>query len=164
MDMIKQPRLLPLFGLAVAAMVVLSVFGRNIQIYLYRQLDPVFIPFLVFGLFAAFLSYIFLKKSFSLIRRRIWVAVVFLLIGLILLLNKILMPAEIVHFLLFFCLGFICVKTFGSKSGLIVVIFLATGDEVLQHYLPQRVGDILDVIINVISGCVGWYTGSSKSD
>lgn len=69
-------------------------------------------------------------------------------------------PAETLHILLFGALGAIGVLAFGLKAALVLAPLCAGADELLQLYLPDRVGDLKDVTVNTIAawgGCVvGW--------
>ena len=70
---------------------------------------------------------------------------------------------EAVHFLLFFCFGYLCTLAFGSKSGFYVLIVVALSDEVLQYFLPDRVGDIQDIMINTLFGLAGLFLGDRRT-
>ena len=50
-------------------------------------------------------------------------------------------PAEKVHLLLFGTLGITSVLAFGLRTGLVVVLVYAGGDELIQLYLADRVAD-----------------------
>jgi VanZ family protein len=75
---------------------------------------------------------------------------------------KFLRPIELTHFFLFSSLGWFSVSAFGIRKGALMVILIATGDEILQHFLPGRVGDLHDILINNTSGLVGVFLGSNK--
>lgn len=65
-------------------------------------------------------------------------------------------PEETMHLLVFGLLGLLATRAFGLAAGIPVVIACAGADELLQLYLPSRVGDWPDFITNTISGVVGW--------
>jgi len=64
-------------------------------------------------------------------------------------------PEEKLHLLLFGALGFISIRVFGFWKGLGMCLAVAGLDELLQLYLPSRVGDFRDVGMNTISGVLG---------
>lgn len=63
---------------------------------------------------------------------------------------------ETVHVLVFGLLGLLAARAFGLAIALPVIAFCAGADELLQLYLPDRVGDWPDVAKNVASGAAGW--------
>lgn len=65
-------------------------------------------------------------------------------------------PEETMHLLLFGLLGILAARAFGLRAGLPVVALCAGADELLQLYLPDRVGDWPDVRKNTAAGAVGW--------
>lgn len=65
-------------------------------------------------------------------------------------------PEETMHLLVFGLLGLLATRAFGLAAGLPVVAACAGADELLQLYLPSRVGDWPDFMTNTVSGAVGW--------
>jgi hypothetical protein len=57
------------------------------------------------------------------------------------------------HIPLFGGFGFLSVRFFSPRTGTEIAIAFAFLDEVLQHFLPDRTGDIDDMIINAL--CAG---------
>ncbi len=72
-------------------------------------------------------------------------------------------PIEMIHFLIFSLLGWLSVTAFGSFWGCVAMLSIATGDEVLQYFLPDRVGDLHDVLINSLSGLLGAWLGNKQT-
>ncbi|WP_456401537.1 VanZ family protein [Persephonella sp.] len=75
-------------------------------------------------------------------------------------------PEERMHFLQYAVLGLLFFKFFEftvplKRIGLsiIFVVLVGTIDEVIQWFLPMRVGDIKDVMINAVSGVLGVCIG-----
>jgi len=62
-------------------------------------------------------------------------------------------PARWWHIPLFGGFGFLSVRLFSTRTGTEIVLAFAFLDEVLQHFLPDRVGDIDDMVINAL--CAG---------
>ncbi len=73
-----------------------------------------------------------------------------------------LMPIEMTHFLVFSLLGWLSVGAFGIVWGSLAMLGVAIGDEILQFFLPTRVGDLHDVVINGLSGFFGIWLGRNK--
>jgi len=69
-------------------------------------------------------------------------------------------PEETMHLLLFGLLGALAVPAFGLPAAIPLALVCAGADELLQLYLPDRVGDWPDVGTNTLAalaGCVlGW--------
>ena len=90
-----------------------------------------------------------------------------ILLGLTLLLGFCIpLPIERAHIALYGVFGFLLCKTTGQgvKSWFPGPVWLLTGslslavgigDELIQHYHPQRVGDLRDVVINALSSWLG---------
>lgn len=73
-------------------------------------------------------------------------------------------PEERIHFIEYGILGVLVFKALGKgfKKIIIAILFiLLTGtlDEIIQFILPNRVGDIRDIIFNVIGGSLGVWMG-----
>lgn len=68
-------------------------------------------------------------------------------------------PEETVHLLLFGAIGVTATLAFGLRAGLPVAVACAGADELLQWYLPDRVGDWPDVTTNTLAGAAGWLIG-----
>ncbi|RKX57801.1 MAG: hypothetical protein DRP29_07820, partial [Thermodesulfobacteriota bacterium] len=52
----------------------------------------------------------------------------------------------------------------GTKQNIFTIILLviiAVIDELIQYILPNRVGDIRDVIMNITEGIIGLWLGKS---
>lgn len=67
-------------------------------------------------------------------------------------------PEERVHFMEYGILGFLLIKAFdgqGFYPALITVVIIGAGDEIIQGILPNRVGDIRDVVMNAGGGAIG---------
>ncbi len=62
---------------------------------------------------------------------------------------------ERLHFILFGSFGFASLLLFRPVWGLMVCCLMAGGDELLQWFLPTRVGDWRDVGFNLLAGLGG---------
>ena len=59
---------------------------------------------------------------------------------------------ERLHFICFGVLGFSAYRSFGIKLAMMLACSAGVGDEVLQYFLPSRVGDWRDVVMNCFAG------------
>ncbi|RLJ70441.1 VanZ like protein [Hydrogenivirga caldilitoris] len=113
------------------------------------------------------LAGIFFYVVLKLYRRKGKRALIYTLAGTLLLgfiVTSLERPEERIHFLEYGVLGFLFVKAFNSTDfrALTVSVLLASGvgvlDEVIQGFLPNRVGDIRDAFMNVAGGFLGvWF-------
>jgi len=62
---------------------------------------------------------------------------------------------ERVHFIVFGSFGFLSMLIFAPKIAIGICISVSVMDEGLQHYLPDRVGDLFDIAINIIASTAG---------
>lgn len=135
---------------------LLSLFGRDIQLLLISRIDSRFIAWTVFTILFGILYILWNKRGRYHIQKRTFLATtVLLLAGIAAVQLRYLLPAEAVHFLVFSWLGWVSITVFGPLYGAVAVISVAVGDEMLQYYLPSRIGDIHDVVINLLSGFIG---------
>lgn len=149
--------------ISIGLILSLSVYGRKLQSQFFSQIDTMWFAIAVYSFF--FLVLCVLYKN-----RKVYAISSFTLLGAVLLFSggvlavytKFLLPIETIHFLVFFCFGWLTVVVFGVKRGLFVVLAVAVSDEILQIYLPDRVGDIHDVAINALSGTVGLLLGKRR--
>lgn len=146
--------------ISIGLILSLSVYGRKLQSQFFAQIDTVWIAVAVFSLLFLVLWVMYMKRRVYAISGITLLGVVlFIAGGGVAVYRKYLQPIETIHFFMFFFFGWITAVVFGIKRGLFVVLAVAVSDEILQIYLPDRVGDIHDVAINVLSGIVGLLLG-----
>lgn len=69
-------------------------------------------------------------------------------------------PEERIHFIEYGVLGFLVLKT--GRGVFFALLFSAVVggvDELIQHFLPNRVGDMRDVLMNAAGGALGVWAG-----
>ena len=75
-------------------------------------------------------------------------------------------PEERFHFLQYGLLGYLLYSLFFNRRrlpeipALCLVAFIGGSDELVQHFLPNRVGDMRDVVMNAVAGLSGVAVGS----
>ena len=74
-------------------------------------------------------------------------------------------PEERIHFLEYGLLGILVQRTALQSTWVqlslcsIFVVFVGVGDELIQWWLPNRVGDLRDVGMNALAGVLGVWMG-----
>jgi len=147
------------FGL----LVVLSAsFARPLFFYLFKKFgrNQTEIALGLFFLLLSYLATIYIFKQTLPAYRKLFFFLLFIL-GLILTL-KIPIFAERIHVLEYGLLGWLAmndnikgdIKLRFIVSSLLIVLFFGALDEEFQFFLPQRVSDLKDVLLDFLSG--GW--------
>ncbi len=153
---IQQVQRLRYWLACVILIVMLSVYGRKLQYVITAKVDALWIAGIVFFvLFAALLNLYRKRKTTSIPNVVLVLSFCLLCSGGAAVYFKYLLPVEALHFLVFSCYGWFSSAVFGAIYGMVAVFGMAFGDEVLQYYLPSRVGDLHDVLINSLSGVTG---------
>lgn len=129
---------------------LLSVFGRSLQRWVVENLGYNLTAGIIFVALAAVLAVLFHllyrngnRPAFV---HMLWV-LPFFLVGP-LLLGRV---EERLHFLVFGIFGGASMFLYAPRSALLLCLTVAVGDEVLQYFLPDRVGDMRDVAMNAVA-------------
>ncbi len=136
-----------------AAIPLFSWFGRTVQRYL---ADTIGRPAIAWLLGGAVLLCLFAAGS-ALVRKSgpggllhlVWM--IMLAAALMYYVRQ--YPERWWHIPLFGGFGFLSVRLFSDRTGAELALGLAFLDEVFQHFLPDRTGDIEDMVINAL--CAG---------
>ena len=136
------------------AIPLLSFFGRSLQGVIFSLLSPFQLTILLLIVSVIiFLSLICCQPSGSsskqILPEILWLGGGFVVI------NMVLPPVERVHVLLFGLFGFLSQRLFGTRVALIICLTVSGLDELLQYFLPDRVGDLRDVLTNAVSSTLG---------
>lgn len=146
-------RLKFLFWSTALAIPLISFTGRHLQHWLEASLTKEKTGWLVvFLLLITALVYI---VKFTKNWKSLWWRLLVILIILITILEFIPISEERIHFILFGSLGYLGTMLFAPLKGLLFCFFFSVGDELFQWFLPDRVGDIRDVIFNFIASSIG---------
>lgn len=135
---------------------------RTILNFLKDHLGDLFNSATTFFLGALLLAVVMLAVPLRLSWRK-WLIILLVLIGYGISMRVLRIPEERIHLLEYGFLSFLSyrmyrVRAARSRAALytfFTVSFFGALDEVIQHFLPNRVGDMRDVIINVWSGLLG---------
>ena len=134
----------------------LSVTGRDLLRWSQCCIDSAQIAWVLCFGFLALLSVVI---YFLLQRSRSHTLRLLLPLGIVFIGFPFLIPTveERLHLLLFSCLGFLCAHSLRGGFALAVALMCGVGDEVLQHFLVDRVGDWRDVLFNCGSALWGIF-------
>lgn len=153
--------------ITLAAILTLSYVGRPLQFWLRsRDLLHIFVPAMLAALFLWLFAWLVREATRLPVARLVIAgpaAAALLAWGL-----TFPVRIEATHLFTFGLFGFLSVRVLGLWRALPVVAVFACANELLQYYLPSRVGDWADVRLNVIAGAVGlliaWATLGRKRD
>lgn len=143
-----------LWLITLAIIPLLSIFGRPLQ----KWVTDIFSPDQLALLIGLALLLISAKAIFWLIKnhafQKIWHLSWFLPLFLIV---PFFMPIieERVHFIVFGSFGFLSMFIFTPKIAISICISISILDEGLQYYLPDRVGDLFDIAVNITASTAG---------
>ena len=143
-----------IFILLCSALPILSIFGRQLQRWAYDELSKELLGWLLIGLLVVGVGAVIcvlLRLDWRKLWHVLWLAPIFLWLPWTMSAH----PEERLHFLLFGALGWLAPQIMTLPWSIISVLALAMGDELLQHFLPSRVGDWRDVGFNVLSASGG---------
>ena len=142
------------FALTCLILPILSIFGRQLQRWAYGELSKELLGWLLIGLLVVGVGaviYVLLRLDWRKLWHVLWLAPVFLWLPWTMSAH----PEERLHFLLFGALGWLAPQIMILPWAIISVLALAMGDELLQHFLPSRVGDWRDVGFNALAASGG---------
>ena len=144
-------RLIGIFWILTGVTILLlSVFGRNLQYWVAETIGYGLVAWIL-GLsmlvgIGLLISTVFKDNERPPWVHLVWFIPLFLIVPL--LLERV---EERMHFLTFGLFGALSMALFAPKYAFIICILGAGGDELLQLYLPDRVGDWRDVAFNAVA-------------
>ena len=142
------------FKLTCLSLPTLSIFGRQLQRWAYDELSKELLDWLLIGLLVLGIGLVvcmLIRMDWRKLWHVLWLAPIFLWLPWTMSAH----PEERLHFLLFGALGWLAPQIMILPWAIISVLALAMGDELLQHFLPSRVGDWRDVGFNVLAASGG---------
>jgi VanZ family protein len=144
-------RLIRFFWLLTCVTILLmSVFGRSLQVWVAETIGYRMTAWIL-GLSTLVIVGLLISRLLKENERPPWVHFAwFLPLFLVvpLLLERV---EERTHFMTFGLFGALSMALFPPRYALITCILGAAGDELLQFYLPDRVGDLRDVAFNALA-------------
>lgn len=134
---------------------LLSLYGRSFQLFLLSHYSGAtlgnYIGWLFFVLIATYTIVLFRAGLHPYVYNIIWIAL------LLFFLYQHLPYVEKMHIALFGLFGFLSQRLFILGIAFVGSILTSVLDEVFQHFLASRVGDIRDVAINLFSTFLGMF-------
>ncbi|MDJ0834317.1 MAG: VanZ family protein [Gammaproteobacteria bacterium] len=136
--------------LLLISIALLSIFGRNLQYWVADTIGYTaaawIIGILILACISAFLLWLN-KNSYRIPWKHLfWFIPIFLIMPLFL--ERV---EERLHFLTFGLCGALAIMLFNPRLAFSICLVVSGADEVLQYYLPDRVGDWRDVLMNSIA-------------
>lgn len=153
---VKQPLLWMCWLSVLVFIVLLSIYGRPLQ-YLVVDSISYTAGAWILGLTMLTVLCFFLYSLFRLKFQLPWFHLVWFLplfLILPLLLERV---EERLHFLTFGVFGIVSILLFNPRLAFMVCVIGSAGDELLQFYLPDRVGDLRDVAMNCLASLGAAY-------
>ncbi|MDX2470225.1 MAG: VanZ family protein [SAR324 cluster bacterium] len=142
------------WAMSILGVLSLSVFGSNLRVLFKAYgLWPHLIWVSLLGL-ALLLGVTHGLLYFRSVKYRGWIFSIllfFLLLVVVLVENDV----ERLHFIIFGLFGFFSARLFQPPYALGFCVTLGAGDELLQYFLPSRVGDLRDVGFNLVAASFG---------
>lgn len=151
----RRPGTALLWALNIAVILTVSYFGRRLESLVRESIGREGAAWLLGAGVAALL----IVAGIALFRRRGWPGLLHLLWmaalagGLMLHVGR--HPARWLHIPFFGTFGFLSARLFTLRTAAEVAFAFSVLDEVFQHYLPDRVGDPEDMVINAVCAAAG---------
>ena len=133
---------------------VMSVFGRAIQHFISDRLDggefTLFMAGALIVASGASVAWIARRRS----KRALWHGL-WLLFAVLVITQMLPNATEWFHFIMFGSFGLLACRLWRPAAGILICLSVSSGDEILQWYLPDRVGDLRDVAMNIAACLLG---------
>ncbi len=151
----KHPLTGALWALNLAVIPTVSYFGRPLQRFLADTIGRDAIAAALAGIVGLLLLVggwaLFRKAGWRGLLHLLWMITLTVLVMIYVRRN----PERWYHIPLFSGFGFLSVRLFSLRTGAEIAFAFAVLDEIFQHFLSERVGDIEDIIINTLCAAAG---------
>ncbi len=151
----RRPGTSLLWGLNIAVILTVSYFGRRLETFIRESIGREGAAWLL----AASVVLLLILAGIALFRKSGWPGLLHLLWlaalagGLMLYLQR--FPVRWLHIPFFGTFGFLSARLFTLQTAAEVAFALSVLDEVFQYYLPDRVGDPEDILVNAVCAAAG---------
>lgn len=151
----RRPGTALLWVLNIAVILTVSFFGRRLETWIRESIGREGAAWLL----AAGVVALLVLAGIALVRKSGWPGLLHLLWlaalagGLMLHVGR--HPARWLHIPFFGTFGFLSARLFSLRTAAEAAFALSVLDEVFQHYLPDRVGDPEDMVINAVCAAAG---------
>ena len=139
----------------ILAILSLSYWGRDLQGLLMENFNRAELAGIIFSAFIFFVGLIYYLLYYQQNPTPPLLLTLFFLACFLVLPFALETIEERTHILLFASLGILLARRFKFHIALLTALAVGAGDEVFQYFLPNRVGDIRDVLFNWTSALTG---------
>ncbi len=154
----NQRYLLVTWFFSALCILCLSALGRPLQHWAFREVGEfgvaVLTGFLLFAL-GAVAIYWQEKQGVKRGGMKPLLTSLTLVVALVVITVALPQTEERLHFVTFGVFGFFSKKLLPVWLAILAIVILSAGDELFQAWLPDRVGDWRDVVINIMAGVLG---------
>lgn len=145
-----QPALRIGWLLLLAFIPLLSYSGRRLQYFLNQYLSESYLGFTL-GVLLLALVLVAGRWLYQVNKADFWITLLWFIPLFLILPMMLPLGIERMHFIVFGVFGFISLRLWHKAPGLVICFSVALLDEVFQWWLPDRVGDLSDVLINLVA-------------
>ena len=137
-----------------ALILAMSYFGTTLRHLLENLLDGGSFSLVMGGALVAAsgASLVWMTRRRS--RRSLWYGLGLVLI-LLVITQMVPNPIEWLHFILFGAFGLLATRVWRPAAAVVICLSMSVGDEIFQWFLPDRVGDLRDVAMNIAACLLG---------
>ena len=150
-----RSRLLSVWLITLLLIPFLSLYGRSLQrlllAYFSVETMVLFLGLLLAGIISGYAILLVRSGLHPHVYHLLWITV------LLFLLFQHIHAVEKMHIATFGLLGFLSRKIFSLKMTIVCCVLVSLLDEIFQHFLANRVGDLRDVGINIFSSFLGLF-------
>lgn len=133
----------------------LSFYGRSLQLFLLSNFSEetlgLYLGLLLAGIISGYTIILVKSGLHPHVYHLMWIT------ALLLLLFQHIHDIEKMHIAIFGLFGFLSRKLFSLKTTIVCCVLVSFLDEIFQHFLANRVGDLRDVGINLFSSFLGLF-------
>ena len=142
---------------------VMSLYGRDMQRFMRDQLEGGSYVLVLGGalVVAAGASVVWLMRRRS--KQTLWLGLL-LLVAIVLITQLLHNPTEWIHFVLFGAFGLLATLLWRPSMAIAICLLMSGGDELFQWFLPDRVGDPRDVLMNIAACLLGASVALSRGE
>lgn len=134
---------------------LLSFYGRSLQLFLLSNFSEgtlgLSLGLLMAGIISGYTILLVRSGLHPHVYHLLWIT------ALLLLLFQHIHDVEKVHIAIFGLFGFLSRRLFSPRITISCCVLVSLGDEIFQHFLANRVGDLRDVGINIFSSFLGLF-------
>ena len=148
-------KLLSVWLITLLCIPLLSFYGRSLQLFLLSNFSEgtlgLYLGLLMAGIISGYTIILVRSRLHPHVYHLLWITV------LLLILFQHIHDVEKMHIAIFGLFGFLSRRLFSLKMTTACCVLVSFLDEIFQHFLANRVGDLRDVGINLFSSVLGLF-------